>query len=54
MSEIPHLSDQDRADIAADIERNRQARLEWIDFKVKWMREHGQILDPEPSGKAKR
>jgi len=48
MTEIPNLTDKDRAELAADIERNRQARLDYIDFKVRWMREHGQIIDPEP------
>ncbi len=26
--------------------RNFEDRLDWIDFKVRWMREHGQIIDP--------
>ena len=32
----------------AALERNRQDRLDWIAFKVRWMRENGQIIPPKP------
>lgn len=51
MSNAPHLSDQDRAELAAAIERNRQERLDWIDFKVRWMRTQGQIIAPDSAAK---
>ena len=41
------FTDKDREELARSIERNRQDRLDYIEFKVRWMRENGQIIDPK-------
>lgn len=46
MNEADELPEVDQEALAAFIEQNRQDRLAYVRWKVQWMREHGQIIDP--------
>lgn len=37
----------DHEELQRAIELNRQERRAYIQWKVRWMREQGQIIDPE-------